>query len=238
MDSKAQPRIIEDSIQPETDTQKLYDTYFCSHAKGFLRRHRTLLLVCAAPSILYSIAYAYFWVEQEYSDYIHPIRAAEAQKEIGSIRLTRADADGSSLPPLPDTALNGSTVAGIDANSNYIRDDVELEMFALYPIDMQLAADGTLTDLNLKKRAAALQYAQAMQVFLTKVDSEYTMRAALHAEDYTWDCLGEDWEAISAKLDSLLIFNTEIRKTARGNIDKEFMTSYGVPITEEVCHIR
>lgn len=135
---------------------------------SFIRKHWKVLLGISSPFLVYAALYAYYWADRVYQDRMYPIRAAEAQEAIGNIRLTLRDADGTNLPPAPDTTLNKSTVAGIDVNVNHIRDDVELAMYDLYPIDMQTTEGGAVIDVNFKKRAAVLQYAQALQVRFAK----------------------------------------------------------------------
>jgi len=56
-----------------------------------------------------------------------------ALDKINSTVLTLADVMGENLPKKPDQILNDSTIAGIDANNNMIRDDVELAIFEKYP---------------------------------------------------------------------------------------------------------
>lgn len=40
--------------------------------------------------------------------------------------------DGYTLPPMPDKALNDSTLLGIDSNDNGVRDDVEIWIYTTY----------------------------------------------------------------------------------------------------------
>jgi len=61
---------------------------------------------------------------------------------------------GKNLPPDPG-ALADQTVAGMDANENGIRDDVELAVFKAYPD-------------SAKTRAVLLQYALALQMEVTQ----------------------------------------------------------------------
>ncbi len=75
--------------------------------------------------------------------------AAQVAK-IHATKLTLDDVMGKNLPPDPG-ALADKTVAGIDANNNGIRDDVELAIFREYPN-------------SAKTRAVLLQYALALQM--------------------------------------------------------------------------
>ncbi len=85
---------------------------------------------------------------------------------INSKKITMDDVMGKNLPPQPNQQLNDSTIAGIDANNNYIRDDVELAIFKEYPN-------------SAKIRSAELQYAQEIQIKLTSVYDTNTWLAAM-----------------------------------------------------------
>ncbi|MDR3519413.1 MAG: hypothetical protein P4L63_00775 [Candidatus Pacebacteria bacterium] len=74
---------------------------------------------------------------------------AEVEK-IHNTKLTLADVMGTNLPPDPG-ALADQTIAGVDANNNGIRDDVELAIFNAYP-------------KSAKTRAVLLQLALAMEM--------------------------------------------------------------------------
>lgn len=78
----------------------------------------------------------------------------QAQVEkIHATKLTLADVMGENLPPVPENP--DVTVAGVDANANGIRDDVELAIFKEYPD-------------SAKTRAVLLQYALALQMEVTQ----------------------------------------------------------------------
>lgn len=81
-------------------------------------------------------------------------KTAEAVAEIHATKLTLADVMGDNLPSDPGTEAD-KTIAGIDANKNGIRDDVELAIFKEYPD-------------SAKTRAALLQYAMALQMQFTQ----------------------------------------------------------------------
>jgi hypothetical protein len=74
---------------------------------------------------------------------------AEVAK-IHTTKLTLDDVMGKNLPPDPGASAD-KTIAGIDANNNGIRDDVELAVFQAYPN-------------SAKTRAVLLQYALALQM--------------------------------------------------------------------------
>ena len=71
-------------------------------------------------------------------------------EKIHNTKLTMDDVMGKNLPPDPGAEAD-KTVAGIDANENGIRDDVELAVFKEYPN-------------SAKTRAVLLQYALALQM--------------------------------------------------------------------------
>ena len=73
-------------------------------------------------------------------------------EKIHNTRLTLDDVMGTNLPPEPVDA--DETVAGVDANQNGIRDDVELAIFKEYPN-------------SAKTRAVLLQYALVLQMQMT-----------------------------------------------------------------------
>ncbi|MFA6006740.1 MAG: hypothetical protein WC764_03390 [Candidatus Paceibacterota bacterium] len=71
---------------------------------------------------------------------------------IHATKLTLNDVMGKNLPPVP--ASPDATIAGVDANKNGIRDDVELAIFQTYPD-------------SAKIRSPLLQYALALQTEMT-----------------------------------------------------------------------
>ena len=77
----------------------------------------------------------------------------EQVAKIHATKLTMDDVIGKNLPPDPGAEAD-KTVAGIDANQNGIRDDVELAIFKEYPN-------------SAKTRAVLLQYALALQMEMT-----------------------------------------------------------------------
>lgn len=77
----------------------------------------------------------------------------EQVAKIHATKLTMDDVMGKYLPPDPGADAD-KTIAGIDANKNGIRDDVELAIFKEYPN-------------SAKTRAVLLQYALALQMEMT-----------------------------------------------------------------------
>jgi len=78
----------------------------------------------------------------------------EQVAKIHATKLTLDDVMGKNLPPDPGEAAD-DTVAGIDVNTNGIRDDVELAIFKVYPN-------------SPKTRAPLLQYALSLQMEFTQ----------------------------------------------------------------------
>jgi hypothetical protein len=135
--------------------------------------------------------------------------------EIRAQRLTMADVDGSNLPPEPDPKRNNATIAGIDANSNGIRDDVELVIYKKYPN-------------NLKVRAAELQYAMALQSKLTKSVSTESYVAALQEEDRAYFCISNTSNSTEEEVRFIesLILNDAKRGAKVERLYDAFGTSY------------
>jgi hypothetical protein len=80
-------------------------------------------------------------------------KTAAVVAKIHATKLTLDDVNGKNLPPDPGAEAD-KTVQGIDANSNGIRDDVELAIFKSYPD-------------SAKTRAVLLQYALMLQLQMT-----------------------------------------------------------------------
>lgn len=145
--------------------------------------------------------------EQHLSD--AAVGKIEAQK------LTPDDVDGNHLPPLPDPSQVDATVAGIDANDNSIRDDVELAIFAKY---------ATSTPI----RAAELQYAMDLQTQLTQVFDLATWEAAVKQNDRGFGCL---YDASNSEYSNLekevedLVLDTPDRIKQFGSVE-QYRVSY------------
>lgn len=168
-----------------------------------------------------------------YGAYLHGEKYAteDAVAFIESQKLTLADVQGDNLPPPPDSA--NTTLEGVDANLNGIRDDVELAIFEMYP---------TAPDI----RAAELQYAKALQLELSKwVFNEETLAAVIRAGGRASFCLTETGPEIDLSMTQEevekrfavtdqrkeevenLVFNTDIRKARQEEVYRKYMTSYG-----------
>ena len=148
-------------------------------------------------------------------------------------KITRADVEGVNLPPEPDLALRDATIEGIDENKNGIRDDVELEIFRRYPNDQVL-------------RAAMLQYAMGLQLYLTHVFNSETWAVASEQISRGRSCLAETYSRENAKEHLRftgakrlevegVVLNTENRKAHYDTLDK-FTKSFGLS-SVEVCDV-
>ena len=137
-------------------------------------------------------------------------------EKIHNTKLTLDDVMGKNLPPDPG-ALANQTVAGIDANNNGIRDDVELAVFKEYPN-------------SAKTRAVLLQYALALQMeFTLPILNTETATAIIEdnnnrAHICIWSISSRsDMKKFTTETDKnekfieQLQFNTEQRKKAQDN---------------------
>jgi hypothetical protein len=183
---------------------------------------RWVILVLAL-AYLGLVIYAYPHDHQAHLD-------AAAVAKIRSQKITAADIDGSHLPPPPDPTLANATIAGVDANDNGIRDDVELAIFAEYP-----TSSATSTAI----RAAELQYAMDLQAKIVKVIDQTTWVAATQQEGRGYDCVLDSSSAPYATqlIDQVksLVFNTDERRSRAGEIGK-LSTSFSV-LSEPDCDL-
>ena len=175
-------------------------------------------------------------------------RTDEQIVKIRATKLTLDDVMGVNLPPSPDPALVDATVAGIDANQNGIRDDVELAIFEAYPD-------------SAKTRAALLQYALVRQMELTQeLVNSGTVTTVAEQDARANDCLGNlvvfflvpsPTDSVPSgvvaerieKIDTLKEFinseqfNTPTREKAQKDFYRGNLRSYGTPTDEPVCDI-
>lgn len=94
------------------------------------------------------LVYYFFQVgEDKYLEY----KDKKSLSFIKSIHLDEATIAGTNIPPTPNEVANNATLLGVDANKNYIRDDVELAIYAKYASSTQ-------------ERVALLGYAQALEM--------------------------------------------------------------------------
>lgn len=153
--------------------------------------------------------------------------------KIHSTKLSIEDVLGKNLPPDPGTEAD-KTVAGIDANQNGIRDDVELAVFKAYPN-------------SAKTRAVLLQYALALQMQMTlPIVNEKTVTATVEDnESRALNCIWSissrsDMEKFTKETDAnenfikSRQFNIDMRKKARDYFYK-YLRSYSV--SHESCDL-
>lgn len=106
------------------------------------------------------------------------MKTDEQVAKIHSSKLTLDDVMGKNLPPDPGAEAD-KTIAGIDANHNGIRDDVELAIFKEY-------------SNSAKTRAVLLQYALALQMEFTQpVVNMDTVTAVAEDGGRAYYCIGE-----------------------------------------------
>ena len=151
----------------------------------------------------------------------------EAVVKIHSTKLTLDDVLGKNLPAAPNPAEADKTVAGIDANDNGIRDDVEIAIFNAYPD-------------SAKTRAVLLQYALALQTEMTLplVNTETVTATIEDNESRALNCvwsissradMNKFMEGTTANEDFVKNrqFNTDQRKQALSDLLKK-LGSYSV----------
>lgn len=164
----------------------------------------------------------------------------EQVAKIHATKLTMDDVAGKSLPPDPGTEAD-KTVAGIDANANGIRDDVELAIFKEYPN-------------SAKTRAVLLQYALALQMEVVQpIVNKGTVTEVAIEGSRADTCLADTLaprvspessrtDADMVKIDTYINFvkdeqlNIESRKKANHDFYQGNLGSYGES-TNNVCDI-
>jgi hypothetical protein len=108
-----------------------------------------VFLILVGLYIVAVLVRAFYLANKHFSD----IKTNTEVEKIHNTKLTLDDVLGKNLPPDPGT-LADQTIAGVDANQNGIRDDVEIAIFKAYPN-------------SAKTRAVLLQYALALQTETT-----------------------------------------------------------------------
>lgn len=164
----------------------------------------------------------------------------EQVAKIHNTKLTMDDVVGKNLPPDPGAEAD-KTIAGIDANRNGIRDDVELAIFKKYPN-------------SDKTRAALLQYALALQMeAVQKVVNKETVTEVATEQSRADTCLADTLvprktpesardDIEMGKIDMFINFvenkqlNTQQRKNAQKDFYKGKLGSYGES-TNNICDI-
>jgi hypothetical protein len=193
--------------------------------KKFLAEHQKFVIFWKVFRIIYAIIIILFIAMIAFGFYRY-YEVKKSQKTTDFInfqRITLDDVMGANLPPVPDQKLNDSTIAGIDANNNYIRDDVELAIFKEYPN-------------SAKIRAAELQYAQALQLELIQVSNSETLIATIKKENLAYSCMSKsDLNSPLSVIDQRekevegFVLSTSSRLKERSDNLKKYMTSYSLP---------
>jgi amino acid transporter len=193
--------------------------------KDFLAKHEKFAKLWKILRIIYAIVLILFIVVIILGLYkFYEVKTSQKVIDyINSQKITLGDVMGNNLPPVPDQKLNDSTIAGIDANKNNIRDDVELAIFNKYPN-------------SAKMRAAELQYAQALQLELTQVFNSETFVATIKKENLAYGCMSKsDLNSPLSVIDQReeevenFVLNTDLRIKEQSDNYKKYMTSYSLP---------
>jgi len=168
-------------------------------------------------------------------------KTKESLDKINNTKLTLADVMGTNLPSTPNKDLNDFTVAGFDVNNNGIRDDVELAIFEKYPN-------------SAKIRSGMLQYAQALQLELTEMVDEETLKAVMQKRSNARACIDNAGPEISLQTEQKIaneafaltdsrkkevenyVLNTELRSKKQTEVFEKYMTTYSIS-SEKDCDI-
>ena len=138
-------------------------------------------------------------------------KTSQEVAKIHATKLALNDVLGKNLPPVPSNP--DATIAGVDANKNGIRDDVELAIFKEYPN-------------SARTRAVLLQYALSFQMEVHPLINAETVGAIANEQDRAFFCsaklvnVGGGEEAVMAAVEkygkfvSNLQFNTDSRRKA------------------------
>lgn len=175
----------------------------------------TVLVILYVAIVIYSFPHA---LEKE--------KTEEAVARIHAQKLTIEHVNGEHLPPPPDPAQVDATIKGVDANANGIRDDVELAIFERYPN-------------SAKIRAAELQYAMALQMYLTEVFNSETWKAVAFQDSRGYACISHTYprenldkyfEVTDGRIKEVeeWQFNTVSRRNAKNHADTH-TTTVGQP---------
>ena len=150
-------------------------------------------------------------------------RTTAQVEKIHATKLQLSDVMGDNLPPDPG-ALANQTIAGIDANQNGIRDDVELAVFKEYPD-------------SAKTRAVLLQYALALQMeVIQPIINQDTVTEVIREQSRAYDCVSKILPRVSLNQymkegDTLISFVKERQLNIQERIDQrnhflEYIGSY------------
>lgn len=140
------------------------------------------------------------------------VLTSQAVAKIHANRLTWPDINGT-LPAQPDPVENNATLAGVDANNNGIRDDVERAIYNAYKNNEKLAI-------------AELQYAKELQMEFTDVWNSPTLVAVMQEESRGYLCIPND---SGPKEVEGFVFNTNTRKQFREDLYNKYYIGWGIP---------
>ncbi len=155
----------------------------------------------------------------------------EQVAKIHSTKLSLDDVLGKNLPSPP--ANPDATIAGVDANTNGIRDDVELAIFAAYPN-------------SARTRAVLLQYALALQMeFVQPILNKDTVIAVVQEGGRAHLCVGailsrDDMTKYIEQGDTLRSFveTRQVNTKERREREKDFYDKLGsYESLDRVCDI-
>jgi hypothetical protein len=196
-----------------------------SWARRILKISMWAFLILIGLFIILVIGRTIYLVNKHYAD----IKTNAQVEKIHNTKLTLEDVLGKNLPPDPGV-LADQTVAGIDANNNGIRDEVELAVFKAYPD-------------SAKTRAVLLQYALLLQTEVTATILNKDTATAISEEDSrAYDCIGEIVPKSNDDIQKIEVYrkfvedkqlNTVERKNIKNNFDNKggsFQLQHGCDI--------
>jgi len=145
-------------------------------AHGIFRIVKWVFLILIAAFVVLVIVRAFYFYNLDKTN-------AQVEK-IHATKLTLDDVMGKNLPPDPGEEAD-KTIAGIDANNNSIRDDVELAVFKEYPN-------------SAKTRAVLLQYALALQMeVIQPIINQDIVTEVIREQSRGYECVSEILPRIS-----------------------------------------
>jgi hypothetical protein len=163
--------------------------------------------------IILGVVFVILFIVRDFH-YFDVKKTTEQVKKIHNTKLKLSDVMGDNLPPDPGVDAD-KTVEGIDANTNGIRDDVELAVFKEYPN-------------SAKTRAVLLQYALVLQMELTlPILNTETATAVAEKDSTSYDCIGSISEGSVQKIEKYrnfiekLQFNTIEREKSKNDFNKK-----------------
>lgn len=152
----------------------------------------------------------------------------EMVAKIHATKLSYQDVIGNDLPPDPG-AQKDVTIQGVDANTNGVRDDVELAVFREYG-DSQ------------KMRAALLQYALVLQMETVNPVNKETATAIAEEDSRAYDCIGSVVGGDTSALEKIqqyrtFVENQQLSTSERKNIKLSFDKKAGSFELKSGCDI-